>query len=210
LNLKTKAIHMFRTFKFASCMLILQHNEDTNAHSVMVRERDGALWEAVRTHEEKQMRLDDMDQLTETELSDAMRAHSWCTDLCAFRATHHPSRACAFELKFADREGSAITGSSILAKKRPLTRIECIGLRKEQGRLKADFFVEYKQVDHDLELHLTFYSSIRLTLCRVPEFDEEDTSLDEQQNHVRSDDPGGGAPHARSVGVRSLGGEDAR
>jgi hypothetical protein len=165
---------MFRTFKFAPCMLILHHNEDTNAHSVKVRERDGALWEAVRTHEEKQLRLDDMDQLSEEELSDAMFAHSWCTDLDAFRATHHPSKACVFGLKFADREGATITASSILTKKRPLTRIECIGLQKEEGVMKADFFVEYKQLDHDLELHLTFYGSIRLTLCRVPEFEEED------------------------------------
>ena len=171
---------MFRTFKFASCMLILHHNEDTNAHSIKVRERDGALWEAVRTHEEKQVRLDDMDQLSEEELSDAMFAHTWCTDLDVFRATHHPSQACAFGLKFADREGATITASSILTKKRPLTRIECVGLQKEEAGplMKADFFVEYKQVDHDLELHLTFYGSIRLTLCRVPEFEADDADED--------------------------------
>ena len=146
----------FRTYKFESCMLILGHG------GVKVREKDGALWEADCVNEETQVRLDDMDRLSEEELTDAMNAHSWHTDLNAFRAEHHPSRVGAFELKYGAR--FLPVASSLLVKKASaLEAVEWVG--------DSDLLVRTKHIDRELLLNLTCYTSIRLVLKRVPEFE---------------------------------------
>ena len=148
----------FRTYKFESCMLILGHG------GVKVREKDGALWEATGVNEETQVRLDDMDRLSEEELTDAMNAHSWHTDLNAFRAEHHPSRVGAFELKYGAR--FLPVASSLLVKKASaLEAVEWVG-----GET-SDLLVRTKHIDRELLLNLTCYTSIRLVLKRVPEFE---------------------------------------
>ena len=110
------------------------------------------------------MRLDDMDRLSEEELTDAMNAHSWHTDLNAFRAEHHPSRAGAFELKYGAR--FLPVASSLLVKKASaLEAVEWVGGEN------SDLLVRSKRIDRELLLNLTCYTSVRLVLKRVPEFE---------------------------------------
>jgi len=156
----------FLTVKFEECALIIQcHPTLSNPNpSLKLREKDGTLWEAVCTNEERQVRLDDMDALSEETLKDAMHAYSRYTDLDAFRADHHPRRECAFELKCLARR-SAVASSACF---RPHIEAQWIGMRDDS----ADLLVKYKHFDRELELNLTRYESVRLTLQRVPEFDD--------------------------------------
>jgi hypothetical protein len=168
----------FLTVRFEECALIIQcHPTLPNPNrSLKLREKDGTLWEAFYTNEERHYLYDDMDQLSDEVLATLIQ-HTRHT-IESLKAECHPSKARTFELQITTRK-EALVCSALLDRdvRRAIAEgavvPELIALhRHSSDRMAADFFVKHKYVNSEDNVRTTLCDSIRLTFQRVPEFFE--------------------------------------
>ena len=167
----------FHTVKFDECMLIIQYHPTlpNPSPSIKLRERDGTLWEAFHTNEERQILYDDMDQPSDDVINEFIKHTRYTIE--SFKEQGHPSKLCSFELKLTTRKEAMVT--SVLLDRHVMREIadgsvvpEFIAMHKHsKDRMAADFFVKHKHTDCDYEVRMTCYDSVRLTFQRVPEFE---------------------------------------
>ncbi len=160
-------------------MLILQFNHirpmmHYSNPGVKLREADGTLWEACSSLERREAAYDSIDQLHEIEIEQIMNTGNMTLE--AFNEKFGPDTIRSFQLQGNERP-IAIPMSDLLCSNAYFqiadgTCIpELVATDKKGDTMTADLFIKYKHPKaHDHDYDMTLYTSIRLTLIRVPEY----------------------------------------
>ena len=166
---------VFHAIKFETCLLILQPNPTPydSSPGIKLREKDGAVWEALFTNEESQDLYDDIDSMCDLDIKQIIQ-YSWLT-VETFKTQCHPSRVCSFALRVTTRQ-EPIARSKLVSRKvfAAIADGTCVPQlvamdKKSKDEMCVDFFVQYKHIKQDYDV--TCHSSIRLTFVRIPDFE---------------------------------------
>ena len=165
----------WHTLKINDQFMLIMHETKQSNQGVKLRQDDGALWEAFGYMERCENLYDDMHTLDAIEIEEIIRGSSMTPE--SFRIQCDPQRKCSFHLNGYERlipiSTSDIFRKDVYSQILDGTSIpELIAAEKKtDDEMTADLFVKYKHIKrHDHDYNMTCYTSIRLTLARVPEF----------------------------------------
>ena len=161
-------------------MLILQYNHIRPVHhysnpSIKLRQENGTLWEACSSLERCEALYDSMDKLDDIEINEIIKGKDMTPEtfkekygphtVCSFRleGNERPIHAAMSELLSADAYSQIVDGTCVP---------EVIATEKKgDDEMTVDLFVKYKHARRDdYDYDMTFNTSIRLTLLRVPDY----------------------------------------
>jgi len=173
----TEASKFWRTLKIDDqFMLIMQQPDSRHSNQgIKLRQDDGTLWEAFGFMERCETLYDDIHKLDAVEIEEIIKGSSMTPE--TFRDKCDPQKQCVFHLngheRFIPISTSEIFRKDVYSQILDGTCVpELVAMEKTtEDEMTADLFAKYKHVKrHDYDYNMTCYTSMRLTLVRVPEY----------------------------------------
>jgi len=172
-NRTAEASKLWHTLKLDDKFMLIMSNTRHSNQAVKLRQDDGTLWEAFGFVERCETLYDDMHELDAADIEEIIKGSSMTCE--TFKDKCDPQKKCAFRLNGCERFNS----TSEIFRKDMYAQIidgacvpELVAMEKTtEDEMTADLFGKYKHVKrHTYDYNMTRYTSMRLTLVRVPEY----------------------------------------